>query len=170
MQGLGAAVFGDEPSAELVVFVPPPRIGRMLTRVGGEVGEAQATGRPDGVGVGSLSRVLMETPSVKRRMPASSVANQRHRRLRDHPRSRLQGKKERNMQAGRAIPSTFTPEQVQAIERAYDLTCTGLGLSSAADQITEIVAETIIELARTGELDAGRLSHAAFARLRAKNC
>ena len=71
------------------------------------------------------------------------------------------------MQAGRAIPSTFTPEQVQAIERAYDLTRIGLELSGATDQITEIVAETIIELARTGELDAERLSHAALAQLRA---
>jgi hypothetical protein len=71
------------------------------------------------------------------------------------------------VQAGRAIPSTFTPEQIEAIQRAYDLTCADLGLLGATDPITEIVAETIIELARTGELDAERLSHAALAQLRA---
>jgi hypothetical protein len=70
------------------------------------------------------------------------------------------------MQAGRTIPSAFTPEQVEAIQRAYNLTCASLGLSGAADQITEIVAETIIDLARN-EADPERLSREALAQLRA---
>src|SRR5262249_12661190 len=104
----------------------------------------------------SEGRTMPKSPAGKPQAPAAE-------RLPALPPAR---QKERSMQAGRTIPSTFATEQVQAIERAYDLTCASLGLSRTADQITEIVAETIIDLART-EADPERLSREALAQLRA---
>ena len=58
------------------------------------------------------------------------------------------------MEAGRTIP--YTPEQIQAMHRAYDLTCDSLGVSGAADRTAEIVADKIIQLARSQEFDPER--------------
>jgi hypothetical protein len=68
---------------------------------------------------------------------------------------------------GKVIKYAFTPEQVQVIHRAYDLTCAALGLSGAADRMTEVVVRKIIELARTGELNAESLSRWALTQLQA---
>ena len=53
----------------------------------------------------------------------------------------------------------YEPEHIQAMHRAFDAVCAKLELSTAAvDQVTELVALRIIELARAGEQDANRLT------------
>ena len=53
----------------------------------------------------------------------------------------------------------YEPEHIQAMHRAFDAVCAKLELSTAAvDQVTELVALRIIELARAGERDASRLT------------
>jgi len=52
----------------------------------------------------------------------------------------------------------FKPEHIQAMRNAFDAVCTKLELSvGTGDQVTELVALRIIELARAGERDANRL-------------
>jgi len=44
----------------------------------------------------------------------------------------------------------FDPETVEAMAKALVTTCEALGLSNRDDEITKLVAETIIELAQRG--------------------
>jgi len=45
---------------------------------------------------------------------------------------------------------SFDPETVEAMATAFVTTCDALGLSNRDDEITKLVAETIIELAQRG--------------------
>jgi hypothetical protein len=47
--------------------------------------------------------------------------------------------------------SVFQPDEVQAMAKAFEATCAGLGLSHRDDPIGELVATKVIECARTGE-------------------
>jgi hypothetical protein len=52
---------------------------------------------------------------------------------------------------------TFKPEHIRAMRNAFDAVCSKLELSvGMGDQVTELVALKIIELARAGEQDANR--------------
>ena len=52
---------------------------------------------------------------------------------------------------------TFDPEMTRAMGLAYDAARRDLGLADRFDGATQLVADTIIELARRGERDPGRL-------------
>jgi hypothetical protein len=53
----------------------------------------------------------------------------------------------------------YEPEHIQAMHKAFEAVCAKLELSTAAvDQVTELVALRIMELARAGERDANRLT------------
>jgi hypothetical protein len=61
----------------------------------------------------------------------------------------------------RPAPQTiaFKPEHIQAMQRAFGAVCAKLELSTGTgDQVTELVARRIIELARAGERDANKLT------------
>lgn len=51
----------------------------------------------------------------------------------------------------------FEPEVTSAMSAAFDQACLALQLSAGATREREVVAVRIIELARRGERDAGRL-------------
>ena len=58
----------------------------------------------------------------------------------------------------------FKPEHIEAKQWAFDAVCAKLELSTGTgDQVTELVALRIIELARAGERDANRLTARALA-------
>jgi hypothetical protein len=57
-----------------------------------------------------------------------------------------------------AQDSVFEPSQLQAMGSAFDLICAELELADRPnDPLRTLVAEKIIELARAGESDSGRL-------------
>ena len=61
----------------------------------------------------------------------------------------------------RRAPHTlaFDPEHIEAMRKAFDVACARLELSTGTgDHKTELVARRIIELARTGERDANKLT------------
>jgi hypothetical protein len=55
----------------------------------------------------------------------------------------------------------FEPEVTRAMGIAFEDACKLLRLPDTADPAAEIIATKIIELAKTGEHDAGRLCNAA---------
>jgi hypothetical protein len=55
----------------------------------------------------------------------------------------------------------FEPDVTRAMGIAFEDACRLLRLPDAADPAAEIIATKIIELAKTGEHDAGRLCNAA---------
>jgi hypothetical protein len=56
----------------------------------------------------------------------------------------------------------FRPEVVEAMRAAYRLACDAPQLRFSADERTAMVAEKIIQLARAGETDPGRLCTGAL--------
>ena len=56
----------------------------------------------------------------------------------------------------------FDAEQLRAMGIAFERACASLGLSVAPDRLTDIVADKIIEIARTGESDPARLYEAVM--------
>ena len=52
---------------------------------------------------------------------------------------------------------TFDPELIEAMRLAFHKACETLQLSDRDDALTELVAARIIELAKIGESDPGRL-------------
>ena len=56
----------------------------------------------------------------------------------------------------------FDPETVDAMAKAFVTTCEALGLSNRDDSMTELVAETIIELAQRGIKDPTALHMATI--------
>jgi hypothetical protein len=61
--------------------------------------------------------------------------------------------------------SFFRPEVIEAMRAAYRMACDSPQLRYSADERTAIVAEKIVELARSGETDPGRLCTGALCRL-----
>jgi hypothetical protein len=56
----------------------------------------------------------------------------------------------------------FRPEVLEAMRTAYRMACDAPQLRFSADERTAMVAEKIIQLARTGETDPGRLCKGAL--------
>jgi hypothetical protein len=52
----------------------------------------------------------------------------------------------------------FDPDAIRAMGIAFQNVCRTLGLTGKADGATEVVATKVIELARRGEHDPGRLT------------
>jgi hypothetical protein len=72
----------------------------------------------------------------------------------------------------RPAPQTiaFEPEHIEAMQRAFAAVCVKLELSTGTgDQVTELVARRIIELARAGERDADRLAARVLAEFGMEN-
>ena len=53
---------------------------------------------------------------------------------------------------------TFQPHELAVIAAAFDEALRKLGLSDRKDEITELVAHRIVDLAKRGERNAARLS------------
>jgi hypothetical protein len=58
---------------------------------------------------------------------------------------------------------SFEPEQLHAMSKAFDAVCHELRLSRKTDRATEFVAQTIVDLAMTGETNHERLTARALA-------
>ena len=56
----------------------------------------------------------------------------------------------------------FKPEDMEVISAAYEDVLISLGLVDRADPLTDIVAQKVIECARTGERDRARLRDGAL--------
>jgi hypothetical protein len=56
----------------------------------------------------------------------------------------------------------FAPELIESMAVAFNGTCASLGLVDKSDKATEVVAKTIIDLAKAGEHDPERLQSAAL--------
>ena len=56
----------------------------------------------------------------------------------------------------------FTPEQIQAMGKAFDETLASLGVQDRDDPIVDQVAQKIIETAQEGESDPDRLREEAI--------
>jgi hypothetical protein len=56
----------------------------------------------------------------------------------------------------------FTPEEVTVVTTAFESTLQRLGLVKRADPLAEVVAKTIIDLAKAGERDPSRLCDQAL--------
>ncbi|HUI98179.1 MAG TPA: hypothetical protein VLX44_20685 [Xanthobacteraceae bacterium] len=59
-------------------------------------------------------------------------------------------------------PASFDPEVTRAMGVAFERACGALGLADVTDSMTQVVAIKIIEVAMTGERDAGRLYDAVM--------
>jgi hypothetical protein len=57
---------------------------------------------------------------------------------------------------------SYQPELIEAMRLAFHRTCEALQLTNTDDALTEIIAERIIELAKTGERDPDRLCSQAL--------
>ena len=60
------------------------------------------------------------------------------------------------------VEPSFDPEQVHAIDVAFEMACQTLGLTDIPDQLTDIIAGKIIETAKAGESDPARLYDAVM--------
>jgi hypothetical protein len=60
---------------------------------------------------------------------------------------------------------SFRPKVIEAMRAAYRMACDAPLLRNSADERRAMVAEKIIELARAGETDPGRLCTGALRRL-----
>jgi hypothetical protein len=58
--------------------------------------------------------------------------------------------------------STLRPEEIERLKAAYEQTLVTLGLKNRTDPITQIVADKIIEIGRTGIKDPGEISKRAI--------
>ena len=56
----------------------------------------------------------------------------------------------------------FDPESVAAMPAAFEETCRALGLAERTDPLCNLVAQKILECARTGERDPARLRECAL--------
>jgi hypothetical protein len=61
--------------------------------------------------------------------------------------------------------TVFGPEDIRLISDAFDQVLRALSLIDRNDPVTEIVAKKIIDIARAGERDPGRLSALAIEQL-----
>jgi hypothetical protein len=62
--------------------------------------------------------------------------------------------------------ASFTPEQVMALNDAFNSALAELNLTDRQDPLAEIVAKKIIEIARGGERDPERLRELALSDIR----
>ena len=61
--------------------------------------------------------------------------------------------------------SAFDPDEITRMTAAYEDALRVLGLTDRQDQLTELVAKKIIEIARQGERDSTRLRQRALSDL-----
>ena len=59
----------------------------------------------------------------------------------------------------------FAPEIMEAMRAAYRMARDAPQLENAAEAMTEVLAEKIVELAEEGETDPARLCHGALRRM-----
>jgi hypothetical protein len=59
----------------------------------------------------------------------------------------------------------FGPEEIQHVVKAYDDALSALGLASRDDPATRLLAEKIIEIARTGERNPIKIRRRAIEKL-----
>jgi hypothetical protein len=59
-------------------------------------------------------------------------------------------------------PPSFSRDQIDAMNRAFRLACASMGLTGSTPVI-ELVAIRIVELARAGEFDPGKLTETVVA-------
>ncbi|MGY4195804.1 hypothetical protein ACVMIH_004341 [Bradyrhizobium sp. USDA 4503] len=57
----------------------------------------------------------------------------------------------------------YTPEQIELFNRAFSLALHSMGLVDRNDPLCEIVARKVIEIGKTGALDAKGVAEAAVA-------
>ena len=62
----------------------------------------------------------------------------------------------------RGSPPPFSRNQIDAMNRAFRLACASMGLTGSTPVI-ELVAIRIVELARAGEFDPGKLTEIVVA-------
>jgi hypothetical protein len=65
--------------------------------------------------------------------------------------------------------AVFQPNEIEAMNTAFVATCQSLQLADRDDPLTEIVARTIIDIARTGERKPQRLHELALRALKEQN-
>jgi hypothetical protein len=53
--------------------------------------------------------------------------------------------------------TSFSPDEIERMTAAYEAVLKALRLSDRTDPITELIAKKIIEVARNGEHDPGRI-------------
>ena len=62
--------------------------------------------------------------------------------------------------------AVFEPKAIEAMTAAFEAVCKSLQLLSRDDPVTQIVARTIIDIARTGEHDPQRMHDLALLELK----
>ena len=62
--------------------------------------------------------------------------------------------------------TTFGPEEIERLVTAYEQTLRALGLNDRSDPITQLVAEKIIEVGRSGIENPTKISEVALKELR----
>jgi hypothetical protein len=62
--------------------------------------------------------------------------------------------------------AVFEPKAIEAMNAAFEAICKSLQLLNRDDLITQIVARTVIDIARTGEHDPQRMHDLALLELR----
>jgi hypothetical protein len=60
------------------------------------------------------------------------------------------------------LEEAFDAEQLHAMGIAFEKACRSLGLTAGPDRLTDIIADKIIETARSGESDRARLYEAVM--------
>ena len=60
------------------------------------------------------------------------------------------------------VEQAFDAQQLSAMGIAFERACRSLGLATTPDRLTDIIADKIIEMARAGESDPGRLYEAVM--------
>lgn len=66
----------------------------------------------------------------------------------------------------RFLDGSFGPDDVRVMNIAFDKACEALGLAKTHDGVTEKLARTIVEQARTGERDPDKLCAMTLAALK----
>jgi hypothetical protein len=64
--------------------------------------------------------------------------------------------------------AAFSSEQVKELVYAYESVLQSLNLTDRSDPVTELVAGTIVECAKSGEFDRIKLRDCALAAIRSK--
>jgi hypothetical protein len=60
------------------------------------------------------------------------------------------------------VEQSFDAEQLHAMGLAFERACRSLGLGNTIDPLTDLIATKVIEAARSGETDPGRLYEAVM--------
>ena len=69
---------------------------------------------------------------------------------------------------GAAVPSALDPVKFRAMIKAFDQACRALPTQPAPEEVREVLADVIVELADDGERDIMRLRDGALAVLKSR--